>query len=224
MIKAAFPAVAKSSQAVFEIPYGAISRGADGTEVPALRWIDLTDESGTFGLSLLNDCKYGFDVKDNTMRISLVHGATDPDPEADRGEHSMVYSLYPHGGDWKQAETFRRGYELNNPLIARTAMVHPGAWPSALSFFEVAPENVILSAVKKESGYFSRATIIRLYEVCGRETEVRINTPDPVEAMETDMIERPLAKIETDGRILKLKLRPFEIKTIRTVPIPRRSE
>ena len=103
-------------------------------------------------------------------------------------------------------------------------MAHPGAWPSALSFFVVEPENVILSAVKKEAGYFSRATIFRLYEVCGRETEVRIIAPEPVEAMETDLIERPLAKIETDGRILKLKMRPFEIKTIRIVAIPRRSE
>ncbi len=224
MIKAAFPVAAKSPLADFEIPYGAISRPVDGTEVPALRWIDLTDETATHGLSLLNDCKYGFDVKDNIMRISLVHGATDPDPEADRGEHELLYSLYPHAGDWKEAKTFRRGYELNNPLLARTAMVHPGRWPSARSFFKVEPENVIMSAVKKESGYFSRAMILRVYEICGRETELRIALPGPVEAMETDLVERPLAKIETDGRILKLKMKPFEIKTIRTVPITRRSE
>jgi alpha-mannosidase len=224
MIKAAFPVAAKKSKAHFEIPYGAISRPADGTEVPALRWIDVTDEAGTHGLSLLNDGKYGFDVKDNIMRISLVHGATDPDPEADRGEHESVYSLYPHSGDWKDAETFRRGYELNSPLFARTALVHPGKWPSAQSFFEVVPGNIILSAVKKESSYFSRATIIRLYEVCGRETEVQVSAADPVEAVETDLIERPLAKIETDGRILRLKMKPFEIKTIRTIPISRRSE
>jgi alpha-mannosidase len=224
MIKAAFPVAAKSSRADFEIPYGAISRPVDGTEVPALRWVDITDEAGTHGLSLLNDCKYGFDVKDNIIRISLVHGATDPDPEADRGEHTLIYSLYPHAGDWKEAKTFRRGYELNNPLLARTAMVHSGKWPAAQSFFEVEPENIILSAVKKESGYFSRATILRLYEVFGRETEVLITLPNPFDVMETDLIERPFAKIETDGNILKLKMKPFEIKTVRLVPSPTRSE
>ncbi|MDH4272718.1 MAG: glycosyl hydrolase-related protein [Candidatus Aminicenantes bacterium] len=224
MIKAAFPVAAKNSRAHFEIPYGAISRPVDGTEVPALRWIDITDEAGTHGLSLLNDCKYGFDVKDNIMRISLVHGATDPDPEADRGEQELVYSLYPHAGDWKEAKAFRRGYELNNRLLARTAMVHPGKWPSARSFYEVEPENIIMSAFKKESGYFSRATILRLYEVYGRETEVRISLPSDLAVMETDLIERPLAKIETDGRILRLKMKPFEIKTIRLVPTLRRSE
>ncbi|MFZ2053682.1 MAG: glycoside hydrolase family 38 C-terminal domain-containing protein [Candidatus Aminicenantales bacterium] len=224
MIKAAFPVAAKSSRAHFEIPYGAISRPVDGTEVPALRWIDLTDETGSHGLSLLNDCKYGFDVKDNIMRISLIHGATDPDPEADRGEHELLYSLYPHSGDWREARSFRKGYELNNPLLARTGMVHPGKWPSAQSFFEVEPENVILSAVKKESGYFSRAMILRIYEVCGRETEVRIALPLPVEVMETDLIERPLAKIQTDGKMLRFKVNPYEIKTIRVIPNPRRSD
>jgi alpha-mannosidase len=224
MVKAAFPVAAKSSRADFEIPYGAISRPADGTEVPALRWIDLTDEAGTYGLSLLNDCKYGFDVKDDTMRISLIHGATDPDPEADRGEHECVYSLYPHAGDWKEAQTFRRGYELNNPLLARTAMVHPGKWPSAQPFFEVQPGNVVLSAVKKESGYFSRATILRLYEVIGRETEIQLALPGDFDIEETDLVERPLAKIGTDVRILRLKIRPFEIKTVRLVQSPRRSE
>ncbi|MEW5902621.1 MAG: glycoside hydrolase family 38 C-terminal domain-containing protein, partial [Acidobacteriota bacterium] len=74
MIKAAFPAAVKNTAAEFEIPFGSISRPVDGAEVPALKWIDLADASGTFGLSLLNDSKYGFDVKDNVMRISLVHG------------------------------------------------------------------------------------------------------------------------------------------------------
>ncbi len=223
MIKAAFPAAAKNSMADFEISFGAISRPVDGTEVPALRWIDLTDASGAHGLSLINDCKYGFDVKDNIMRISLIHGATDPDPEADRGEHELLYSLYPHAGNWRGAKTFRRGYELNHPLLFRTAMIHPGDWPTAQSFFEVEPENIVLSAVKKETGYYERAVILRVVEACGLETEVRIAVPSPVEAVETDLIERPLAKIETDGRILKFKIKPFEIKTIRLVPIPRRS-
>jgi alpha-mannosidase len=222
MIKAAFPAAVKNTTAMFEIPYGAIPRPADGTEVPALRWIDLTDESGTYGLGLLNDCKYGFDVKGNVMRISVVHGATEPDPEADRGEHELLYSLYPHAGGWEEAETFRKGYELNSPLLARTGMVHPGAWPADQSFLSVEPGNVILSSFKKESGYFNRATILRFYEIFGNETEVTIEVPGPVEAMETDLIERPLAKIDTNGKMLRFKIRPFEIKTFRMSPSTRR--
>jgi len=222
MIKAAFPTAANNPKAVFEIPYGAIPRPADGTEVPALRWIDLTDESGTHGLSLLNDCKYGFDVKGNMMRISIVHGAIEPDPEADRGEHELLYSLYPHAGDWKEAGSFRRGYELNSPLLARIGLVHSGGWPADQSFLRVEPGNVILSSLKKESGYFNRAMILRLYEIFGKETEVSIELPGPVEAMETDLIERPLAKIDTDGKMLRFKIKPFEIKTFRIIPSSRR--
>jgi alpha-mannosidase len=222
MLKAAFPAAARNGSAVFEIPYGAISRPADGTEVPALRWIDLSDEAGTHGLGLLNDSKYGFDVKGNVLRISIVHGATEPDPEADRGEHELLYSLYPHAGGWKEAGTFRMGYEVNSPLLVRTALVHPGPWPSDLSLLRVEPANVILSAVKKESGYFNRAAIIRLYEIFGQETEVSVEFPGLVEAVETDLIERPLTKVDTDGRMLRFKVKPFEIRTFRITPSTRR--
>jgi alpha-mannosidase len=222
MIKAAFPAAARNSSAVFEIPYGAIPRPADGAEVPALKWIDLSDQAGTHGLGLLNDSKYGFDVKGNVLRISIVHGATEPDPEADRGEQELLYSLYPHAGGWKEAGTFRRGYEVNSPLLARTAMVHPGPWPAERSFLRVEPANVILSAVKKETGYFNRASIIRLHEVFGQETAVSVEFTDPVEAMETDLIERPLTKVETDGTMLRFRIRPFEIKTFRIMPRSRR--
>jgi alpha-mannosidase len=97
-------------------------------------------------------------------------------------------------------------------------MVHAGGWPGDQSFLRVEPENVILSSLKKESGYFNRATILRLYELFGKETEVRVEFPGPVEAVETDIIERPLAKIETDGKILRFKIRPFEIKTFRIIP------
>jgi alpha-mannosidase len=216
MIKAAFPAAARNTRADFEIPYGHISRPADGTEVPALKWVDLTDESGSFGLSLLNDSRHGFDVRENMLRISLIHGATSPDPEADRGMHETVYSLYPHDQSWREGLTFRRGLELNSPLIAHIAMNHPGPLKSVGSFMRVEPENVILSSLKKESGYFSRDLVLRVFEVFGRETDAIIEVPaDARTAIETDLIERPLAKMEIDGNIIRLKMKPFEIKTIK---------
>jgi len=223
MIKAAFPVAAENARADFEIPYGYVTRPTDGTEVPALKWIDLTDGSGRHGLSLLNDCKYGFDVKGNVMRISIIHGATSPDPEADRGEHELVYSLFPHSGAWQDAGTHRRGYELNNPLIARTAMVHAGRLPAAHSFLQVEAPSVVLAAVKKESGYYDRALVFRLYETFGREAEVRLELPWEAEAWVTDLIEKPLEKIELDGKILRLTLKPFEIKTLKIAALPRRT-
>ena len=222
MIKASFPVSAQNVKADFEIPYGFVSRPADGTEVPALKWIDLTDESGSYGVSLLNDSKYGFDVKGSTMRMSIIHGATSPDPEADRGEQELLYSLFPHAGSWQEAGTHRKGYELNNPLMAKIGMVHPGNLPAKASFILIEPDNVVLSAVKKEMGYFTRSLILRLYETFGRPSDVKVEFPWAIDAWETDLIEKPLSKIDSDNKMLNLRLKPFEVKTIKIALKPRR--
>ncbi len=214
MVKATIPTALQSPKATFEIPFGVISRPTTGEEVPALKWMDLTDESEQFGLSLLNDSRYGCDVKENTMRLSLIRGATYPDPEADLGHHELAYSLYPHQGTWKEAATFRRGLEFNNPLRVQMALVHDGNLPPVYSFIRVKPENVVLTAIKKEKGYFSRNLVFRLMEIYGREEEVTIEFPFAVEAWEMDLIERPLSKIAANDKILHLRLTPYDIKTI----------
>jgi alpha-mannosidase len=220
MIKAAFPANLKGGQAEFEIPFGSLTRPADGAEVPALRWIDVSDPAAGAGLSLLNDGKYGFDVKGTVMRMSVIHGATSPDPEADRGRHEFLYSLYPHPGTWREAETVRRGYELNVPLLVRTGMAHKGSLPAERGFIRVSPSNVVLSTLKMESGYNSRSLIIRLYETSGRKGEARIAFPWPVTAEETDLIERPVrdpSLFQSSGAAneIAVPLGAWEIKTIR---------
>ena len=217
MIKAAFPLALKSPAARFEIPYGSIARPADGTEVPALRWIDVSDGSGQYGTALLNDSKYGFDVKGGIMRMSIVHGPTYPDPEADRGRQELLYSVLPHSGDWKSAGVTRRGLELGNPLIARAPLVHAGSLPKVHSFIKVGPANVILSALKKEMGYAEGGLILRLYEIHGEKTEAKIDLPWNVEASECDLIERPTGKTIGAGTSITVPLAPFEIKTIRLV-------
>jgi alpha-mannosidase len=215
MIKAAFPLAVKTPAARFEIPYGSIARPADGTEVPALRWVDVAEASGEYGAALLNDSRYGFDVKGGVMRLSVVHGATYPDPEADRGRHELLYSILPHRGDWKAADVTRRGFEFNNPLIARTPLVHAGTLPPVRSFVKAGPAGVIVSALKKEMGYAERGLILRLYETRGEKTEARIELPWPVEAREADLIERASDKTVGSGQVLSVPLAPYEIKTIR---------
>jgi alpha-mannosidase len=217
MIKAAFPLAVKAPAARFEIPYGSIARPADGTEVPALRWIDVSEASGEYGAALLNDSKYGFDVKGGVMRLSVIHGPTYPDPEADRGRQELLYSVLPHRGDWKSAEVTRRGFEINNPLITRMPMVHTGALPKTHSFIKVGPSSVILSALKKEMGYAERGLILRLYETAGAKAEAKIELPWPVEAGAADLIERPAGGVIGAGTTITVPLAPYEIKTIRLV-------
>ena len=94
------------------------------SEVPALRWVDVSDKE--HGVSLVNDCRYAFDINGSTMRMTLLRGFPDMSPEADAGEHELHYALYPHIGPWRDAETVRRGWAFNLPLIARQALRRAG--------------------------------------------------------------------------------------------------
>ncbi len=213
MVKAAFPVALEKPVATFEIPYGTITRPADGTEVPAIKWIDLSDGQDKAGLTLLNDSRYGFDVKGNMMRMSVIRGATYPDPEADRRAHELAYSLYPHDGTWKDALSFRRAMEFNSPLRAHQAMIHPGTLEPVKSFLRVSPANVVLAALKKETGYGSPGFVLRLYEIFGQETEVKLELPKEMEVYDSDLIERPGQKLGKSS-IFTFMIKPYEIKTL----------
>ena len=137
LVKAAFPLNLEADFATYEIPCGAIQRTTKPQtaaekakwEVPALRWADLTEEGETrrqgdkeigrrensYGVSLLNDCKYGYDAQPSQLRLSLLRSPEWPNPEADKGNHEFSYGLYPHGGSWEKAQTVKRGYEFNQP-------------------------------------------------------------------------------------------------------------
>src|SRR5207237_4175451 len=146
------PSSAHNDKAAFEIPYGASERPTTRNkpaekgkfEVPALQWADLSD--ATHGVSLLNDCKYGNDAKGNVLRLSLLRSPEWPDPHADEGHHEFTYSLYPHGGSWRDALTVRQGYDLNYALLAVPATRHTGELPPEHSFLNVAQDNVVLTA------------------------------------------------------------------------------
>jgi alpha-mannosidase len=224
LLKAAFPVNARSEKATFEIPYGTIQRPTTRNtpeeqgmfEVPALRWGDLSNASQ--GLSLLNASKYGYDAKDNVIRLSLLRSPQMPAPDntiADQGFHEFTYSLYPHAGDWKQGGTMRQGYELNYPLIAAAASPHAGRLPAQHSFGGIEPGNVILTVAKKAED--DAALVFRFYESEGKQTPARVSLPkSAASAVETDLMEKhgktlPLA---AGGTSLEVALGPYEIKTV----------
>src|SRR5690606_12906577 len=139
LMKVAFPVDVRASQAAYEIQYASIDRpthkntpfDAARFEVPALRWADLSE--GDYGVSLLNDCKYGYDVKGNLLRLSLLRSPIDPDPKADEGHHVFTYALFPHEGDWRNG-TVQQGFELNVPLLAHVAPGNVGELPRVSAF------------------------------------------------------------------------------------------
>lgn len=220
LLKVAFPVSAHSDQATYEIPFGSVQRPTTRNtpaeqaqfEVPAQRWADLSD--ATHGLSLLNDCKYGYDVKGNVLRLSLLRSPEWPDPHADEGHHEFTYSLYPHGGGWKDALTIRRGYELNYRLISLPVERHSGILPADHSFIEPKADNIIVSAVKKAED--DNSLILRFYEWAGKQGDVSLQLPPGADsAVETNMMEKPEIKLTIHNSVVTVPTKPYEIQTIK---------
>lgn len=176
LVKAAFPLNLTADYATYEIPFGAISRTTKPTtpqeqakwEVPALRWADLSNDS--YGVSLLNDCKYGYDSKPNQLRLTLLRSASWPDPQADIGKHEFTYAIYPHAGNWQTAQTVRHGYQLNTPLqviqLSATSSPKPGTLPTATSLLNISADNLVLTAFKQAEDN-PQQWIMRCYESHG---------------------------------------------------------
>jgi len=221
LLKAAFPLAATSKMATYEIPYGTIERpttresnwDAAKFEVSAIRWADLGD--GQHGFSLINEAKYGYDCKDNVLRLTLLRSPTDPDPVADRGHQHFSYALYPHAGDWKSAMTVRHGFEYNYKLHAMQVASHAGTMPLEHSFISVKNDNVVLTAVKKAED--TDALVLRFYEWAGKSGDVQLTVPKGATAATfTNLMEKPegasLPLVDADH--VTVPVTPYSIETV----------
>ncbi|MBD2138549.1 alpha-mannosidase [Anabaena sp. FACHB-1237] len=183
LVKTAFPLNITSEISTSEIPCGVIHRSTNPKtpaetakwEIPALRWVDLTQDDVSYGVSLLNDCKYGYDTTPHQLRLTLLRSSNWPDSRADRGIHQFTYALYPHSGSWQNANTVKYGYELNTPIqvlfcddknIANTA----NNLTPKMSFLGFTADNLILMALKPREDNLEKY-ILRFYE-CAGETAV----------------------------------------------------
>jgi alpha-mannosidase len=222
LLKVAFPVSVHSDKATFEIPYGSVERPTTRNtpaeqaqfEVPALRWADISDPS--HGFSLLNDSKYGYDARDNVLRLSLLRSPTWPDPETDQGQHEFTYSLYPHVSTWREAMTVRQGYELNYPLMTQTTTKHPGMMMPERSFFATEQDNVIITAIKKAAD--DDALIVRFYEWAGKKGDVVLRLPwAATQAWETNLMEVVQSPLPLDASrtAVTIPTNPYEIKTVK---------
>lgn len=217
MLKVSYTPMLSNSRAVFEIPFGYIERVPDGTEVPALRWVDLSDDE--YGLTLANNCKYGFDVKGNTLRMTLIRTSYSPDPMPDQGKHEISYALFPHSGGWRESLAFRVGHELNHPLRAYAVLNQPKAKsnlhePEEKSVLQIRPENAVVSCLKRAG--VSDDIIVRIYDATGEGANVEVKFNFGLkEAFEADLMENPVKALKVRNDAVSFRLNPFEIKTLR---------
>lgn len=214
-LKAAFPLKAANPLATYNWGMGTIERGNNEPikyEVPSHEWIDLTDSSGEFGVSILEDSKYGSDKPaDNVLRLTLlytpgVRNAYLDQHSQDWGRHDMTYAVFGHEGDWRAGGTDREARRLNQPLIPFQVDAHDGPLGRSLSWAELNTEQVDVRAIKRaEEG---DAIIVRLQELWGRDAKnVRLTFNVPIiAAYEVDGQERRIgeAKVDVGGLVLDM--------------------
>jgi alpha-mannosidase len=187
MLKFSFPVDIESPVPTYEIPYGHIVRAANGNEDPGQRWIDLSGQRNgkTYGLTVINDAKYGYSVLGNDMRISIVRSAVyahhNPrvlDMKAehlwmDQGIQTFRMLLVPHSDSWKKKNIPRIAEEFTTSSIAVYQGIHGGSLPKSNSFLSVDVSNVVASALKlSETG---DDIIIRCVETSALQTRATID-------------------------------------------------
>ncbi len=225
LLKVAFPVDVRSMKATYEIQYGHVERPTHANtswdvarfEVCAHKWADLSEPG--YGVALLNDCKYGYDISGNVIRLSLLRAPTWPDPVADRGRHRFTYRLLPHAGDLREAGVIDAGYDLNVPLRALATSPRPGAIGPVGSMLSLDAPNAVIEAVKRADDG-GDALIVRVYEAWGRRGPVTLRVPWQIgRAVRTDLLERELGDTRNHGAEVEFHLAPFEIATLRVTPV-----
>ncbi len=218
LLKVAFPFAVDSDVATYEIPYASIERSTRRDtpaekarfEVSVHRWADISGDG--YGVSLLNDSKYGMDTLGSTMRLTGLTSALWPDPIADRGRQEMAYAVYPHPGSWREARTVELAQEMNVPLVARMVEPQAGELSESESFFRVHGNGVVLTSIKRaEDG---QGLVLRLVEYLGNEVAGWVTVPRQIEsAVEVDLLERPIGDAMFKGDRLQFAVAGHEIKS-----------
>ena len=220
-LKAAFNWNVTADSATYEIGYGAIGQPtAPRTQAerakyehPGHRWGDLSD--ATFGVSVLNDSKYGWDTRGHTQRLSLLRAPLWPDSLADRGLQRFRYAIYPHAGDWRRGLTEREAQAFNVPMIAVAAPAHAGPAGRSWSVAASSEPDVYITAVKRAEDL--PALALRVVEWHGRAVTTKITFGRPVKRVRrANLLEDPEAPVplSPDGRTVSLTLHPWEIATL----------
>lgn len=221
MVKAAFPLAVHASATEAEIQFGHVSRPSHVNtswdearfESPMHRWVSMSEPG--FGVAFLNDCKYGYDARDTTVRLTLLRSPTYPWPEADQGEHRFRYAIAPHEGvDVSSVSAMAERF--NHPLVALEGEGEKAAHTLSLPFVIDNPAIAVEAVKRAEDG---NGLIVRLWERLGARQRARLKIASGLTAFaETDLLEEPIVALEPQGDQVELAFSAFEIKTLRLVP------
>ncbi|ODT79946.1 MAG: alpha-mannosidase [Pelagibacterium sp. SCN 64-44] len=214
LLKVGFPFDIRTDTSRAETQFGHLTRPTHANtswdkarfETSMHRWVDLS-EAG-FGVAALNDCKYGYDAKGSTLRLTLIKSPVFPWPEADQGEHRFRYGLLVHGGD---LQAVHNAATLFNQPLRLLAGASSGPAP-ALPLAALSSDQVTIETVKQSQD--GQCTILRLWENQGRAGSVTLTLPEACRIAETDLHESETACLDENGTQIELAFRPFQIRTL----------
>jgi alpha-mannosidase len=219
LMKAAFPLNVSNSNATYDLGLGTISRGNITStlyEVPAQQWADLSNSSGDYGVSILNDCKYGWDKpNNNTLRLTLIHtptGTFNSQEKQDRGANRYLYAIYGHTGNWGYNTSWQAA-RVNQPLTAFQTAKHSGSLGKSYSFLTVNSPQVMVKAVKKAED--TGDVIVRVQElVGGSASNVLLSMGSGITAAkEMNGFEEQIATANLSGESLQFNIGAYQPKT-----------
>lgn len=211
----ALPLPMQEAKARYEIPFGAIDRDfCHGEEVPALHWAQVNGAIAgqQVGCLLCNDSKHGYSLTGNILRLSLIRATYDPDNLPEIGNHEIHLTVCPFVDELAVADATRTGNRLNQPIRVVSTDLHQGVLPTQAQLLSLSPDNVILSAIKKDEN--ENALVIRLFETAGKDVEACVSLyPTFIgkinSVLEVDLMERPLetstARIKGDTMTVQLR-------------------
>ena len=217
MLKVLFPFTFRNENDTYDISLGTITRGirnADCYEVQGHQWADHSSPTGQYGVSILNDCKYGWDKPDaRSLRLTLLHtpscGGYKHQANMDMGPNHFTYSILPHDGKWNE-QTQIEAAKLNQPLVAFTAPAHQGNLGREVSMARLSTDSVSIKALKKAED--TDELIVRLYEWTGNDLQdVRITFPAPIEsAREVNALEQETGPATFSDSTLTLSIGHYQ--------------
>lgn len=220
LLKVHFPVAVHTDEATFDIQFGNLTRKVHTNtswdearfESCGQKWIDLSE--GHYGVSLLNDCKYGHSVKDSNMALTLIKSGIEPNPVTDQEEHEFTYALYPHAETWRAAGTVAEAYKLNQPLKVQLDAEENGK--SCVSLASVNAANVVIETIKQaEDG---NGVVVRMYESENALTKAKVKVDtDFTRAYVCNLLEEVEQEAEVAGREVSVTLKPYEVVTLKLV-------
>jgi len=215
-----FPLNVHAMSATCDVQYGHVTRPTHANtswdeakfEIYAHKWVDVAEHG--YGVSLLNDCKYGHSVMGSTLSLTMLKCPTDPYANADRGIHTFTYSLMPHVGDFRQAGVIAASWALNQPLLSCQADAHGGDLPETFSYVSCDRDNVVITAVKKAED--DEGLIVRFHDAFDCKSDVTFTVPEGYTgAYLCDLLENVERELPMAGQSVTLPVSNFEIVTLK---------